>query len=156
MNSYSQMTLTLIVFLLWSGNAVAQNKSLGIKNKETGKQIYVKEKRRIRLKTTGGEKLSGRFWIVNTDTILIRKKAVAIADIIKIKRHPLLMNIVVNSYMYFFAAAGVSGAILGTLFTGQYEILLVIIPSVFLAWAAGESPNPIPAFKKEKWNFEII
>ncbi len=96
--------ITIIVLLLCfvSIAADAQGRALKINTKE--KQVLIKEGKRIRIKLNSGEKLSGRFKIINRDTLEIRKQKIAFSSIEKIKKNPLLVQILTTAGLVYTIA----------------------------------------------------
>ena len=98
--------LSIIALLLFYGSVSvsAQEKALKISCKSKDKQVLIKEGKRIRIKLLSGQKLSGRFKIVYKDTLEIRKQKIAFSDIEKIKKNPLLIQILTTAGLVYTIA----------------------------------------------------
>lgn len=104
------MKALISIFLLCSLSLQAQEQQLVAMNLETGEVIAFPEKKHIKIKLESGQKIAGKFKIIDTQTIILRKLPIAIKDIVKIKRHPILLSIL-NSMGWISAGAGVGTAI---------------------------------------------
>lgn len=82
----------------------AQQKALKISYSAKEKQIIIKEGKRIRIKLLSGQKLSGRFKIINNNTLEIRKQKIAFSSIEKIKKNPLLIQILTTAGLVYTIA----------------------------------------------------
>ncbi|MFC7775063.1 hypothetical protein [Flavobacterium sp. GCM10027622] len=143
--------VALVFFVMFSNMMLkAQEKGINMKNKENGKTVFLKENKRVAVKTDSGKVFKGRFKIVDDKSIAIRKDTIALTSIVKIKRRPVGLSI----------ASGLLVAGIGTPVTivsiayGGYAVLLVpvgvAIDGVGLA---------LPAFgrryKENNWDYVI-
>ena len=64
----------LFLSLFFLNSLVAQEKAIKIFNEKTGKEIIIKENKRIRIKTLDGEKVSGRYKILDDETIILKNQ----------------------------------------------------------------------------------
>ncbi len=144
----------VVVLMIGSSTARAQSKRMKLIDRETGKEVILKENTRVRVKTEEFRR-AGRMKILENDQLMIRKKELNVADIQKIKRQPLAMIIGVDGSLLFISVAATGIAITGTLFTGQPELLLVLIPAGLLTEVSKLTPNPLPAYKPARWDIKI-
>ncbi|WP_242206498.1 hypothetical protein [Aestuariivivens insulae] len=158
----------LLVFSLVAFNSlIAQERGLSIYNDQESKSIIIKENKRIRIKTFDGIKLTGKFKIIDYETIHIKNRHIKLNQIEKIKKHPLVISILINGSLYWLGAAffigGVELAILA--FSGgdgsglllAPVALLIMTPSPFLIYEAIKSPNILKGYKNTShWKYEII
>ncbi|RED49981.1 hypothetical protein [Seonamhaeicola aphaedonensis] len=160
-------TSILIFSLLVINSLVAQTIGLKIYNKQNDQEVLIKENKRIRIKTFDGLKLTGRFKIIDDETISIKKKEIKLSQIEKIKKHPLVMSILINGSLYYLAAGfiigGVELAILAFSSGDASAILLtpvvvlIMAPAPFLIKGAIKSPNILKSYKSsEQWQYEVI
>lgn len=86
--------VALVFFLMFSSTMLkAQEKGINMKNKENGKTVFLKENKRVAVKTDSGKVFKGRFKIVDDKSIAIRKDTIALTSIAKIKRRPVGLSI---------------------------------------------------------------
>lgn len=75
----------------------AQDKHLSISQPGSDKETIFKENKRVKVKTIQGEKISGKLHFVDETQIMIKNSIIPITNISEIRRHPLLLNILVSS-----------------------------------------------------------
>jgi hypothetical protein len=150
--------MTILLFSLCFANLMfPQQASIKITNQTSDKEIVIKENKRIKIKTTDGKKISGRFQIEDENTILIKNERINFADIAEIKRNPLLVSILTSTTLIYLGAVTVGiGAIIGVF--GESSGFLLAIPGAALIYAGIKAPNFNRKFKNNgsKWSFEII
>tara|TARA_B100001059_G_C17287424_1_gene311110 strand:- start:65 stop:418 length:354 start_codon:yes stop_codon:yes gene_type:complete len=88
--------LLLIIGLFFINVAMSQNNALKITNLNTNKEKIIKENRRIKLKTSDGRKIKGRFKVENNSNIIIDDVRINLTDIEELKRNPLLTSILTS------------------------------------------------------------
>lgn len=81
------------IFLFTISVCFSQKSALVITNLEKNKVKVIKENRRIKITTISGGKLVGRLKVLDERTIRLRGVPIALSEIIKIKRHPLIGSI---------------------------------------------------------------
>lgn len=154
---YFKSITILFISLFFSNLIFAQERGLKIVNNISKKETIIKENKRIRIKTIDGQKISGRFKIIGKKIIIIRKKKIELADIIKIKRNPLLISIVTNGLL-IYSGAGI--AIVGIAVAGitsQPSLFLLTIPGAGLFYTGIKSTNLLKGYKKDSnWKYELI
>ena len=94
----------IALFVCFASIATAQEKALKISYSTHERQVLIKEGKRIRIKLHSGQKLSGRFKIINNDTLEIRKQKIAFSSIEKIKKNPLLVQILTTDGLVYTIA----------------------------------------------------
>jgi len=147
----------LIVSLISFNCLIAQSSGIKIFNEKNGKEIMLRENKRIKIKTSDGVKISGRFKIFDDETILIKNEKVKLSQIEKIKRNPLIVSIFTNGIFYYYGAtlAGVSIALYA--FSGNVTSFLLTIPSAGFIYGGIKSPNILKGYKMtNNWKYEII
>lgn len=136
--------------------ALAQEQVIKITNPSVAKEAFIKENKRIKIKTFAGEKISGRFSIEENNILIINGRAIPLADIAEIKRNPLLLSIFTTSFFIYVGAITAGIGMLIAAF-GQTSGLLLGIPAAGMIYAGIKSPNFLRRFKTENnWTFEII
>ena len=149
--------LLLLSFCLsLSLTTVAQKRALEISNSETNKQIIIKENKRIKILTTDGQKLSGRFAIEDENALLIRNQNIAFTDIASIKRDPLLLSIFTSGFLIYAGAITIGvGTIIGIF--AESSGFLLAIPGAAMIYAGIKSPNVLKNYKSDSnWSFKIV
>lgn len=151
-------TVILILSLLIISSLYAQEKVLNIFNEQKFKGTLIKENRKIRIKTNDGLKLTGRFKIVDDETIYIKNREIKLNQIKKIKKHPLVMSVILDGFFYYLGTTFILGSLaLYALSSGDASVLLLMIPSPLFLYAAVKSPNILRSYNTaDQWQFEII
>ncbi len=105
-NSNAIYSIIILIAVLFNNTIEvnAQEYALRITNSAKEKEVLIKEGKRIRIKLITGEKLSGRFKIINGDSIEIRRQKIAFSSIKKIKKNPLLVQIVTTAGLVYTIA----------------------------------------------------
>ncbi len=143
-----------VVLMIGSSSVSAQTKHMKLTERETEKEVILKENTRVRVKTEEFRR-AGRLKIMEGDQLMIRNKVLNVSDIQKIKRQPLAMIIVVDGGLLLISAVATGIAIGGALYTGQAELLLVLIPAGLLMDVSIRTPNPLPAYRPTRWDIKI-
>lgn len=147
----------LLVSLISLNCLVAQESGIKIFNEQIGKEITIKENKRIKVKTSSGLKISGRFKIFDNETITIKSVNIKLSDIEKIKRNPLIISILTNGILYYYGAALAGASIVLYAFTGNAASFLLTIPSAAFIYGGIKSPNILKGYKMtNNWKYEII
>jgi hypothetical protein len=153
---FMKKLLLLVIGLFFINVAMSQNNALNIINLNTNKEKIIKENRRIKLITSDGRKIKGRFKVENNSTILIDNVRINLTDIEELKRNPLLSSILTSGFLVYYGAitAGFSFIIAAL---GDSSGFLLTIPAAALIYIGSKSPNFNKNHKTEKgWKFEII
>lgn len=148
--------ILLLLGLLVINQTWAQEQAIKIINPASGKDVIIKDNKRIKIRTTDGQKISGRFKIVDSNTIFIDDMPVELMDILEIKRNPLLTSIFTSAFFIYGGALAVGfGALIGVLVdTSAYYLIL---PGAGMIYTGIKSPNFNRNFKRDKnWTYEII
>lgn len=148
--------ILLIFCLILSAISVAQEQAIKITSERAVKEIVIKENKRIKVQTSNGRKVAGRFTVVDGNSIMIKDEVIAISDILSVKRNPLLLSIFTSSFLIYVGAITVGvGALIGVF--GDSRALLVIIPGAAMIYTGIKSPNFLKKYKAESdWTFELI
>ena len=147
-----KLKFLMVLGLFFTCFTYAQESVIKITNNKNKKEIIIKENKRIRLKTIKGEKISGRFKIVDANTILIRGKEIKLPEIIKIKKHPLLVSILTNIGFVYLA----SGFTLLTYFITSSSEIAVILGLSGTIYGVFKTPNILKGYAVDKWTIELI
>ena len=147
--------IVLFLSLLFVANFIsAQVKAIKITNESTQKDKIIKENKRIKVFTSDGRKLKGRFKIED-NTIFIQGESINLSDIVALKRHPLLVSIVSGTILVYFGTLTIGiGVLIGLIV--DTTAFWVTIPGAALIYAGLKPPNYNKKYKtKRNWNFEI-
>ncbi|SFU43328.1 hypothetical protein SAMN05216480_103162 [Pustulibacterium marinum] len=153
------MKLMVCMFLFLGGIALgnAQQYALKIVNLKNGTEKIIKENRRVRLKTIDGDKYTGRLHFQDADVLKIKGVVIPVSKIKKIKRHPLLLSIIIDGTLYYSAAAFLFTGLFFSAFMQDSSYLALLFPGALSTVAAAFSPSIIPAYKlKNGWSYEVI
>lgn len=149
------LNMTTLLVIIHSSSINAQQNSLILKNPTKNNKIVIKEKKRVRVKTTSGKKISGRFEIINDHTIKIRNSKIDLIHIEKIKRHPITLNILMSGGLIYAGSALVwIGVYANTV--QQDERANMVIAGIGATYIGIRSPNFLKGYsKKDGWKIEI-
>ena len=147
----------LFLSLFFLNCLVAQEKAIKIFNEKTGKEIIIKENKRIRIKTLNGEKISGIYKILDDETIILKNQRIKLSQIEKIKKNPLGISILINGVFYYFGVVLTGAAFLAYIYAGHAEVFLVTIPAAAFIYGGTGSPNILKGYKSTgDWKYGII
>ncbi len=134
----------------------SQERAIKITNQTSKKEIKIKENKRIKIKTTDGEKISGRFKIHDDTTILIKNKQIELINIKEIKRNSLLLSIFTSGFFIYSGALTAGfGVLIGVLVDST--AFLLTIPAAGMIYTGIKSPNFQKKYKGDSnWIFELI
>lgn len=145
-------SLFIIMALFITATAFSQEKFLSFTKTQTGEEILIKENVRIRLKTIDGKRLKGRVLFTQDNMLEIKGEKVSLESIEKIKRNPLLLTIVVDGALIYYAGAVTIIGLYIYAFTGEAAFLIAAIPLTGgLIYATAKSPNIIPAYQMKNY-----
>lgn len=146
----------LIISAFLFNTVIAQNSAIKITNVNTNKEKIIKENKRIKLKTSDGRKIKGRFKIENNNTIIIDNVRINFTDIDELKRNPLLTSTLTSGFLLYSGVLIAGISILVAVFV-EPAVFLFTIPAAGMIYAGIKPPNFNKNYKIEKgWKFEII
>lgn len=149
--------MTILIFsLLFINFTFSQESVIKITNQTSKKEKIIKENKRIKIKTTDGRKISGRFTVIDNNAILIKNEQILLTNIEEIKRNSLAISIFTTGFLVYGGAvtAGL-GVIIGAF--ADSTAFLLTIPAAGMIYTGIKSPNFQKNHKKDKsWTFEII
>ena len=149
--------LFLALFLINSSLTYAKQNYIELTHFEKGKTKSIQEGKRIKINTLSGDKIIGKFRILNEETIVIKGQEIRLDSIESIKRKSALAGIIGTYLMvagivatpFGFAAALSEG--LGAAIGG-----VTLVGSVF-ALGSGILINDFPVNNKNsKWNYNVV
>ena len=145
-----------IISVFFFNGVMSQNNAIKITNLNTNKEKIIKENRRIKLKTSDGQKIKGRFKVENNSTIIIDDVRINLSDIEELKRNPLLTSILTSGLLIYGGAITAGFAVLiGAL--ADSTAFWLVLPAAGMIYTGIKSPNINKNHKTDKgWEFEII
>lgn len=148
---------SLFLLLLCAGTSTfGQEKVLQLQHQEREVTRTIKENKRVRVKTTDGQKFKGRLVIVDANTISIKGKVIALNDIEKIKRDPLLLNLMATSGFVYLGALTVGVGAIVAIFIDGTSAIPFFVGGGGLAALGILQPSYIPARKMANgWSLSI-
>jgi hypothetical protein len=155
---YKMKALLLVCLCFLSFSFLnAQERHLKITNEVSSEEVVIKEGKRIRLYRNDGKKISGRFSVVDNNSILIKNYRIAIQDIVLIKKHPLAQTLIGNVILIGGGAAIALISAAGASYVENASPLVLLIPAGGMVYMGITSPNILKAYKKrENWKYEIV
>ena len=136
------LSLALILFLHLG--ASGQGQFLQIISPKDQKEITIKEGKRIRLLTRSGQRIAGRLFIKDLQTIIIKGQEIPLAQIEKIKRDGLLYHILTGAVLVL--ATSVATAVLYWTYSQEMSVL-VFFGGVY---SILKTPNIIRGYKQSE------
>ena len=148
---------TTLFFVLFSMSVFAQTNGIHIVNEVKGKEVFIEESKRIRIKASDGERITGKFKILDNERFLIAGKIVKLNEIEKIKKNPKVISILVDGVLIYVGSAMVFLPLITYPFTLDKSGFLFIIPGIAALYGGKKSPNLHKAYKtKKQWSYSII
>jgi small nuclear ribonucleoprotein (snRNP)-like protein len=137
-------TFDICIFLSFLFFSFAQNKTLVLTNNKTQVSREIQENKRIKIETKEGEKMYGRFTIIDSSSILVDEQVILLEDIVKMKRKSLfikIINPVIIATGALCVTIGIAGAVAGGY--GYIATIVFLPPSIPLVLLS-EYPIIIP------------
>lgn len=151
----NKITLILLAFCTLQ-MGLAQERMVKMTNELTQKEITIKENRRVKVKTTDGQKINGRVKILGDQTIVVNNRKIELSEIQEMKKDPLLVSIFSGAVLIYAGVLAIGmGAIIGVFV--QSSGFLLAIPGTALIYAGTNPPNFSRRYKNDgQWRIEII
>ena len=150
-----KMTLFWSCLLLFN-LIYAQEQAIKITSPNSDREIIIKENKRVKVRTTSGQKIAGRFTIEGTNTIVIKGQRIELPDIESIKRNPLLLSVFTSGFFIYAGAITVGISAIAGVFADSSAFWLAV-PGAAMIYTGIKSPNFNKNYKKSgDWNFELI
>ena len=144
--------MSLLILVLFSATLLkAQENGISLVNKKTNQTVFLKENKRILVKTTDGKFFKGRFKNVDGKSIQIGKDTIAIDSVVKIKRKTIGLAIV-SAVMV--VGMGTPAIIMGAA-TGGFAVLLIPV-GVEIDVIGFVLPTMPSGHKRKKWDYAIV
>lgn len=147
----------VFLLLLFANQATAQVNGIRIFNEDNNKEIIIEENKRIRVKTSDGQRISGRFQLIDNESFLLKGNILKLTEIEKIKKNPIVVSTLVNGLSLYVGSAMFFLPLIVYPFTGDSGAFYYMIPGTALIYAGIKSPNFLTGYKKSKgWKYQII
>ena len=125
--------LIFAISILTFSLGFSQERGIEFINKNNSKRIeFLKEHKRIKVKTTDGKTYKGRFTIIDDKTIMINKITITLDSIVKIKNHA-LFGTIVSKVLISIGVITISGIAVSTTVkqSGNDDGIAIIAIGVF-------------------------
>jgi len=147
----------VFMLLLFANQVTAQVNGIRIFNENKKKEIIIEENKRIRVKTSDGQRISGRFQLIDNESFLLKGNIIKLTEIEKIKKNPIVVSTIVDGLLMYVGSAVVFLPLILYSFGGDSGAFYYIIPGIALIYAGIKSPNFLAGYKKSKgWQYQII
>ncbi|MDD3003331.1 hypothetical protein [Flavobacterium sp.] len=151
--------LLTIVFCLTITSFFAQNKGINLIKNTSSKTKFIKEYRRIKVKTTDGKSIAGKFTVLNDSEISIKGRFIPIDSIASIRKASTFSNILRTTSAGIGTFAVVGGiAMVKTESKNDYYgsqaaagMALMIVGVPFIIAPLTVNKHPV-----KKWEYEIV
>ena len=150
---YGMVMFCMLFFQL----AAAQINGIKLYHAESNEEVFLEENKRIRVKTIDGQRISGRFKLVDDEHFVLKSNYFSLSDIETIKRHPIVVSSLIDGILFNAGMGLMTLPIIIFPFTGETGIVYYLFSGVLVTYAGAKSPNPLRGFKKSKgWQYTII
>ncbi|MBC7438418.1 MAG: hypothetical protein H7250_00330 [Flavobacterium sp.] len=142
-----------LILLFYNSLIFSQEKGILLKEKKTGEVEFIKENKRVKVFTTNGTNYTGKFTIIDDQTIEIDGEKITLDSIMKIKRRSLTSAIIETTfYVYGGIIVVASVAVAVTV----NPIALVVLPFSFPFFGVGILiPVLENSHKRNRWDYNI-
>ena len=149
--------ITLLLFcLIFIHQLFSQQGAIKITNETTKKEVFIKENKIIKIKTTEGQKISGHYTIADENAIMINNVRIPLANIDQINRQPFLISFITAGVFVYIATITVATSVLVGLFADS-SALLYVIPGAAILYAGIKPPNLSKSYTVTRnWSFELL
>lgn len=145
--------LITFIFCLVMTTLFAQNKGINLMKNTSNDTTFLKENRRIKVKTLEGKSIAGKFTIVNDSEINIKGRIISMDSIVSIRKASTFsaiaspISIVVGGALLVGGMAGLAAGGYGVLLTAAF--LPPGLPLFIVPFTANKHPI-------KKWKYEIV
>ncbi len=141
------------VFCLAITALYAQNKGIHLIKKESNEAVFLKENRRIKVKTTDGKAVAGKFAIINDSVISIKNQIIPIDSNVS-RRKASTFSAISSPVSIGISAVFLIGSV-AAISSGGYAVVLavVLLPTGLPLFIIPLTANKHPI---KKWKYEIV
>ena len=147
------------VFCLLISTLFAQNKGINLIHIKSSDTTFLKENRRIKIKTFDGQSTAGKFIIINDSTISIKSRVVALDSVLTIRKASAFSTIIRPISIGFGAILIGSGIALINVNTqaDSYGFANVVgVSFITIGLPLFIAPLPLKKHPNNKWKYEIV
>ncbi len=142
----------MFVFLFSGLFLTARESGISLKKENSRKSVFLKENKRIKIRTVGGEKIIGNYTIVDDETITIKGQKVGLDSIVSISKHSRFSSVASPVCVVVGSIYGTAGTV--GLIAGGYGVLLA--PLIPLGLPLILVPILANKHKSKAWKYEIV
>ena len=141
------------IFCLAMTTLFAQNKGINLIKNTSNDTTFLKENRRIKVKTLEGKSIAGKFTIVNDSDINIKGRIISMDSIVSIRKAS-TFSAIASPISIVVGSALLVGA-MGGLAAGGYGLFMTVaflppgLPLFIVPFTANKHPV-------KKWKYEIV
>lgn len=147
----------IFMLLLFINQGTAQVNGIRLFNEDKNKEIVIKENKRIRVKTSDGQRISGRFTLVDAEHVQIKGSILKLSEIENIKKNPIIVSVLVDGLLMYAGSAMVFLPIIIFPFSGDTGAFYYMITGAAAIYAGRKSPNFLKGYKKSRgWEYNFI
>jgi len=148
---------SIFILLLFINQGTAQVNGIRLFNEDKNKEIVIKENKRIRVKTSDGQRISGRFTLVDAEHVQIKGSILKLSEIEKIKKNPIIVSVLVDGLLMYAGSAMVFLPFFLARVMATCPDYSYLVPGVVLIYAGRKSPNFLKGYKKSRgWEYNFI
>ena len=157
LNDKRNIVHIVFLFLLFTNQVTAQINGIRLFNEDKNKEIFIKENKRLRVKTSDGQRISGRFKIMDNEHFLIKGNTLKLTEVEMVKKNPLVVSVLVDGLLVNVGSGMVLLPLFLYPFTGDSNGFYYMIPGAALIYAGKKSPNFIKGYKiSNGWQYKIV
>ncbi len=142
-----------LIFCLAFSIAFAQNKGINLIKNTSNDTTFLKENRRIKVKTTDGHAIAGKFTVINDSEISIKNKVIQIDSIVSIRKSSTVSTILRTTSIAVggtFILVGLGGLVAGSY---GYLAAAVFTPPGLVLFIL---PFTVKKHPNKEWKYEIV
>lgn len=142
-----------LIFCLAMSVIFAQNKGINLIKITATESTFLKENRRIKVKTTNGHAFAGKFTVVNDSEVTIKGRIISMDSIVSIRKAS-TFSAIVSPISTGIGSILIAGSIVmiaegGLAVIGAALALPVALPLFIVPFTANKHPV-------KKWKYEIV
>ncbi len=149
------MKLQVLLFLLLQfslSNLFSQQQVIVVSKNDSQQSIIINENKRIKIETNSGQIYSGKFSIIDQNTILINSISIPINSIVSIQKKS-IASLILTPIIVATGVVLVMGGV-GVAFLGGIKSIIGV-GMIFSGFYVGAIPFITSKHKSNKWNYKI-
>ena len=133
----------------------AQNTGINLIKTKSNDTIFLKEHRRIKIKTSDGMRLAGKFTVINDSMISIKNKIINLNNVVSIRKASTFSS-VVRTVSIGLGTALVLGTGVAAILEVKNDSGTAAVAALILAVPMVIMPISIKKHPTKKWKYEIV